>query len=173
MTEEKITVAATRKRALRPLAALFGELGFTKISYSKDVLSLEKLRGHDLKGNPFLEYRVDFHPEEVEFRYSVPPEKNKTARLIELLPIFLNIIRLSEDYYDINPSTIFSQVNLVLGEVSKMVGKDATELSIELTELKARHTKLSKNTRNSYVQRKQTHACCSNVKEGGRKSPKG
>lgn len=143
MTEESISIPAIRKRELRPLAALFGELGFSKISYSKEVLSLEKLKGRDLKGNPFLEYSTNFQPNEIVFKYSVPPEKNRTARLVELLPTFLNVVRLAEDYYEVKPSAVFSQVNTVLKEVSKMVGKDVTELSIELNELKARHAELT------------------------------
>lgn len=143
MPEEAIDIRAERTRGLKPLASLLGELGFTKISYSSELLSVEKLRGRDLQGKPFLEYCIEFTSGKISFRYAVPPEKNKTARLVELLPIFLNVLRLSEEYYAVKPSSIFPQLNIVLNELSSMVGRDMTELSVELSELKKKHAELS------------------------------
>ena len=60
MSEDKISVAAKQKKPLKNLASLFSGLGFTKITYGKNTLTVEKVKGQDLQGKPYLEYRVEF-----------------------------------------------------------------------------------------------------------------
>lgn len=141
--EEKIKIQASRKGNLKPLAGLFSGLGFTKIAFVSDTLSVEKIKGQDLRGNPYLEYKVDFKPDSIELTYSIPPNRSKTSRLIEVLPTFLNVLQVAEEYYAIPPSSIYSSINTVLGEVSKVIDKDATELSTAFTELQAKHHDLA------------------------------
>jgi len=143
MSEEKIAVAATQKKPLKTLSSLFSGLGFTRISYAKDKFTVEKVKGQDLQGKPYLEYRVEFTPESIVFTYSFSKDRNKLARLLELLPTFLNILQVAEDYYDLKPTSIFSHVNVVLGEVSKIIDRDALEFSTQLSELQARHNEMS------------------------------
>jgi len=143
MSEEKINIAAKQKKPLKGLAALFSGLGFTRITYSKDVLTVEKTKGQDLEGKPYLEYRVEFGPEAMDFTYAVSPDKRKIARLLDLLPVFLNIIQVAEDYYDIRPTSLFSHINAVLSESSKIIDRDALEFSTQLTELEARYADLN------------------------------
>lgn len=139
MSEEKISVAGTQKKPLKGLASLFSGLGFTRISYSKDTLTVEKMKGTDLAGKPYLEYRVEFGPTSIEFMYGYSKERNKLSRLLDLLPTFLNILQVAEDYYDVRPTGIFSNINAVLGEVSKIIDRDALEFSTQLSELQARY----------------------------------
>lgn len=144
MAEEKITVRCRQRKPLKSLATLLSGLGFTKIAYSKGTLTIEKTKGRDLRGNPYLEYRVVFLPQAIDFIYSTSATKGKTSRLLSLMPTFLNILQVSEEYYDIQPTQIFSHINTVLKELSKITDRDATEFSTELTELQAKHTDLSK-----------------------------
>ncbi len=144
MAEEKIAISCKQKKNLKNLATLFGGLGFTKITYSKGELSIEKTKGHDLRGNPYLEYRVDFKPESIEFIYSASAKRSKTARLLELMPTFLNILQVAEDYYDIKPTQIFSQINTILKELSKILDRDAVEFSTQLSDLETKYTGLNK-----------------------------
>ncbi len=139
MAEEKIKVKASQKKGLQGLATVLGNLGFTKISYSKDALTIEKMKGFDLKGNPELEYRITFKPNLVELEYEVPAKKNKRARLLEVLPVFLNVLQLAEDYYDFQPSAIYFEINSVLTEVLKLMNKDSIVLSTELSELDSKY----------------------------------
>ncbi len=139
MAEEKIKVKAHQKKGLQGLATLLGSLGFTKISYSKDALVIEKIRGFDLKGNPELEYRITFKPDFVELEYDVPPKKNKRARRLEVLPVFLNVLQLSEDYYEFRPSAVYFEINSVLTEILKLMNKDAIVLSTELSEVNSKY----------------------------------
>ena len=143
MAEEKINIAAKQKKPLKGLASLFSGLGFTKISYAKDVLTVEKTKGQDLEGKPYLEYRVEFCPESIDFTYAVSADKRKVARLLDLLPVFLNIIQVAEDYYDIRPTSLFAHINAVLSEAGKIIDRDALEFSTQLTELEARHVDLN------------------------------
>jgi hypothetical protein len=138
MAEEKISVAAKQKKPLKSLAGLLSGLGFTKISYTKNVLSVEKMKGTDLQGKPYLEYIVEFKPESVDFTYSFSAKRSRVGRLLDLLPTFLNILQVAEDYYEIRPTTIFTQINSVMAEASKIIDRDALEFSTQLSELQTK-----------------------------------
>lgn len=142
MPEDRIAVSAKQKKNLKGLAHLLGDLGFTKITYNRNSLSVEKIKGRDLHGKPYLEYRIDFKPKAVDFTYSFSPQRSKTARLLDLLPTFLNILQVAEDYYDIRPTEIFSHINAVLAELSKIIDRDSVEFSTQLTDLQAKHNDL-------------------------------
>jgi hypothetical protein len=143
MPEENIITAAKQKKSLKGLSTLLSGLGFTKISYSPKVLTVEKIKGRDLKGRPYLEYRVEFKPKGIEFTFSYSAKRNRLARMLELMPIYLNILQVCEDYYEVRPTGIFPQINAMLQEASKMVDRDTLEFSTELTELQARHNELN------------------------------
>lgn len=143
MAEEKISVLATQKKSLNGLATLLSELGFTKIAYLKKGLSIEKIKGQDLKGKPYLEYRVEFNEDSINLVYSLPMHRSKMARLLELMPTFLNIIQVAEEYYDVKPSSIYAHITAVLAEVSKILDRDAVEFSTQLSELQGKHADLS------------------------------
>jgi len=143
MAEERVVVAARQQKPLKALAALLGGLGFTKISYSDKTLTVEKMKGQDIKGKPYLDYRVEFKGSSIELSYTIPPNRSRVARLLELLPTFLNIIQVAEDYYVVKPSSIYAQINLVLGEASKIIDRDAVEFSTQLTDLQGRYADLN------------------------------
>ncbi len=143
MEEETITIKATLSKELNSLARLMGELGFSKISYNKDLLTVEKIRGHDLRGRPFLEYRMLFKPDSIEFTYNVPPKKNKRLMFLELLPTFLSVLQVAEDYYQMPPSEVYGHINDVVKDLLKMVNKDSAELSTSLTDIETKHGELS------------------------------
>jgi hypothetical protein len=143
MSEDKISVAAVQKKSLKGLASLFSGLGFTKISYSRNTLIVEKVKGQDLQGKPYLEYRVEFGLASIDFTYGFSKGRNRLSRLLDLLPTFLNILQVSEDYYDVQPTAIFANINAVLGEVSKIVDRDALEFSMQLSELQGRYNDLN------------------------------
>lgn len=143
MPEEKISVISKQKKDLKSLARLLSDLGFTKISYSRNLLSVEKIKGRDLHGKPYLEYRVEFRPKSVDFTYSFSAERSRTARLLDLMPTFLNILQVAEDYYEVRPTAIFSHVNTVLSELSKITDHDAMEFSTQLSELQTKYNDIS------------------------------
>jgi hypothetical protein len=141
--DERIKIAASRRGNLKPLAGLFSGLGFTKIAFVGDTLSIEKIKGQDLRGNPYLEYKVDFRPNDIELVFSIPPNRSRMSRLLEVLPTFLNILQVSEEYYNIPPSSIYSSVNAVISELSKVIDHDALELSTQLSELQNKHNDMT------------------------------
>ncbi|MEW6748421.1 MAG: hypothetical protein AB1295_01795 [Candidatus Micrarchaeota archaeon] len=143
MSEEKITIAAQQKKPLKSLASLLSGLGFTRITYAKNVLTVEKIKGADLRGQPYLEYRVEFGPEAIDFLYSFSAKRSKVARLLDLMPTFLNILQVAEEYYDVKPTGIFTHINTLLSETSKIVGRDALEFSTQLSELQSKYTDMS------------------------------
>ena len=143
MAEEKIMVAAAQKKPLKNLASLLSGLGFTRISYGNNLLSVEKIKGADLQGRPYLEYRIEFGPDSIAFIYSFSAKHSKISRLLDLIPTFLNILQVAEEYYDVRPTSIFSHINALLSETSKIIDRDALEFSTQLSELQSRHTDLN------------------------------
>lgn len=143
MSEERIKVTALQKKSLKSLATLLSGLGFTRIAYSASLLSVEKMKGQDLKGKPYLDYRVEFKPQQIDLVYNIPPERGREARLLEVLPTFLNILQVAEEYYDVKPSSMFRPINSVLIEMSKIVDRDAAEFSTQLSDLQARYNDLN------------------------------
>jgi hypothetical protein len=143
MAEERIIVSAKQQKPLKELASLLGGLGFTKISYSGKALTVEKMKGQDIKGKPYLDYRVEFKEGSVDLSYTIPPNRSKVARLLELLPTFLNILQVAEEYYFVKPSSIYTQINAVLGEASKIIDRDAMEFSTQLSDLQAKYADLN------------------------------
>jgi len=143
MSEERIKVLAHQKKPLKSLASLLSDLGFSRIAYSSSALSVEKMKGQDLKGKPYLDYRVEFKPNQIDVVYNTPPGRSRVARLLEVLPTFLNILQVAEDYYDVKPTSIFGPINTVLSEASKIIDRDAVEFSTQLSDLQAKHADLS------------------------------
>lgn len=142
MSVEKMKIKAVQKKPIKPLATIMGNLGFTKISYSREALSIEKMKGLDLKGKPELDYMIVFGQDSIELDYNVSLKKNARARLVEIMPVFLNVIQLAEDYYDIRPSAVYFEINVVLSEMLKFTSKDAVEFSTELSEVQGKYKSL-------------------------------
>ncbi|MFH0737945.1 MAG: hypothetical protein V1827_04605 [Candidatus Micrarchaeota archaeon] len=143
MAEEKINVPGKQKKPLKNLASLLSGLGFTRITYTKNGLSVEKIKGADLQGKPYLEYRVEFGPESIDFLYSFSAKRSRIARLLDLMPTFLNILQVAEDYYDVRPTGIFMHINALLGETSKIIDRDALEFSTQLSEMQVRYADIT------------------------------
>ncbi|MFA6530958.1 MAG: hypothetical protein WCT31_04460, partial [Candidatus Micrarchaeia archaeon] len=108
--EEKIIIKAKRRKVLSKLAPTLGGLGFSRIQYSKDKLTVEKSQGEDLSGKKQLQYRIVFCGDRIEFIYVVPEGTSKRKRMIEVFPVLLNTIRIAEGYYEVSPSSLFSPV---------------------------------------------------------------
>jgi len=141
--EEKIAVDAIRKKPIGQLSSKLGGLGFSKISYTKDRLVIERTVGEDLKGKPNVDYRIIFLDKSIELIYDVQPKASKRARLLELSPVFLDVLMLAEEFYDVKASSVFPPIHNLLSDIQKVLGKDVIELSSELEDLKNRFESLS------------------------------
>lgn len=142
--EEKILVKARRRKALSKLASVLGELGFSRVSYSKKKLVVEKTGGEDLYGKKHLHYRIVFGEKEIEFSYSVPSESTKRRRMFEVFPVLINAIRIAEEYYEIKSASLLEPALELLTEMEAIVGRDAIDVSSELDTLNDKFKHLSK-----------------------------
>jgi hypothetical protein len=142
--EEKIIVTAKRKKPLSKLAPVLGELGFSKVAYSKKKLVVEKSGGEDLYGKKHLHYRIVFGDKDVEFSYSIPSSSTKRRRMLEIYPVLINTVRIAEDFYEIKASTLLEPVLYLLKEMDAVVGRDALDVSSELDALNEKHQTLTK-----------------------------
>ncbi len=142
--EEKIVVKARRRKALSKLASVLGELGFSRIAYSKKKLVVEKTGGEDLYGKKHLHYRIIFGDKEIEFSYTVPAGSTKRRRMLEVFPVLINAIRIAEDFYEIKSSSLLEPALYLLNEMETVVGRDAIDVSSELDTLSEKFQALSK-----------------------------
>jgi len=144
MEDEKIVVIAKRKRVLSKLVPTLGELGFNRVDYNGNRLVVEKTQNEDLYGKKNLHYKIIFEKNGITFLYSVPDSSSKRGRLLEVFPVLLNAIRIAEEYYEIQPSTLFAPVSGLLREVGKVVDKDVIDVSAELDGTKEKLSSLTK-----------------------------
>ncbi len=140
--EEKITIEAKRRKDVKDLMSLFGDLGFSKISYSSGVLSVEKNKGADLDGKPQLDYRVELKSDAIELSFYIPKGRSRMSRLLEVMPLFLNILEISEEFFDIKTGSVFQIINTSLAEIGKIIDKDALEFSTQLSDTSDKYNDL-------------------------------
>jgi len=144
MEEEKLSIKAKRKKVLSNLTPVLGELGFSRVNYSKDKLVVEKTQGEDLSGKKHLHYRIIFGKNSIEFIYSVPENTSKRSRMLEVFPVFLNAVRMAEEHYEIKPSHLFEPVIELLKEVETVLDKDVVEMSSQMDSSKEKLNYLTK-----------------------------
>lgn len=144
MEEEKITIGTRRRKNLEKLQKAIQNLGFTNIRNSDNSLIIEKMFSEDLSGRGQLDYRITFAKEFIEMAFTIPPKTSKQNRLLVLFPAFFNAIMLADDYYEIKAKTLFIHLTELLTDITKVIGKDAIDLSTNLDDLKKKHNDLSK-----------------------------
>ncbi len=133
---EKIVLKARLKGKLSSLPEIFADAGFSRVEEGPDFLLVEKTQGEDLKGNVVIDYRFIFKKDRIELIFSLSPKENKYKRLIELFPLFLNVLIVAEDVYDIKLSDVLVHVKKALSYLSESMEKDVVELNSELSLLR-------------------------------------
>jgi hypothetical protein len=140
---EKITLPAKRKRSLKSLAALLGDVGFNRIEYEKDRLTIEKTK-EDLRGNISTDYAISFTAKSIELSYSRGEKISILQKKIEMLPFFFNVLTIAKDYYEIDHTPLYAEVADVFQRLKETLNKEVIDLSVELNELKEKHANLLK-----------------------------
>ncbi len=141
METEKIIIKAKRKGE-EQILSLLGDLGFTRIEYEGKNIVVEKIEAEDMKGKPFLFYRIVFAPDEIALEYAVPPKFNKKQRFLQVFPVFLTSLKLVERHYEINAIPVYNNVVEFLEDMQKMVGADMIEVHSKLTDLQQKYDEL-------------------------------
>ncbi|MGB9719241.1 MAG: hypothetical protein ACPL06_01455 [Candidatus Anstonellales archaeon] len=141
METEKIVIKAKRKGE-EQILSLLGDLGFSRMEYEGKNIVVEKIEAEDIKGKPFLFYRIVFAPDEIVLEYAVPPKFNKKQRFLQVFPVFLTSLKLVERYYEINAIPVYNNVVEFLEDMQKMVGADMIEVHSKLTELQQKYDEL-------------------------------
>lgn len=144
MEEEKITINGKNKKPLSKLVKLIGGLGFNKIDLKKDQLIVEKNQGEDISGRTYLHYKVIFSKNKIEFIYSIVDRMTRRRRLVECYPVLLSILKIIEDYYELNSFDLLSPVVELLKEMEKTIDKDSIDISSELDEFKEKYSSMVK-----------------------------
>ncbi len=142
--EEKLIIEAKRKNKTPKLLDRLQTFGFTKVASMDQDIVLEKMSGEELSGKALLDYRIILKNKTIECVYSIGPKETKRKRLLKLFPIFLNMVLLIEDDYEVKISTLFKPVSTFLMEVGQLVDKDAVDLAATLEEVETKQSDLAK-----------------------------
>lgn len=143
MTEEKITLAAKRKKQIKTLTALLGDVGFNRVEYDRDKLFVERI-SEDLYDNLHTDYSVVFGKNSIEFMYTIDEKNSKTKKQLEMLPLFFNVIVVAKGHYEVNPTPLFEMIVDLLEELQTTLNKETIDAIGELNELREKHAGLLK-----------------------------
>ncbi|MDD5022988.1 MAG: hypothetical protein PHU63_02360 [Candidatus ainarchaeum sp.] len=144
MEIETITLPSKRKKSLSSLIPLFSDLGFSKISLEKKKLIIEKSLGKNLEGKTEMDYKVVFSENEISFSYSIPINSEKRNRKIESFSTLLNILSISNDFYNFNISSIVQNFSLIIQDVQKIIDKEGINFTQRIDDLINKNTQIMK-----------------------------
>ena len=142
--EEIIKIKAKRTKPLKDLTPMLGALGFTKLSYTKDILTLEKIESEDLSGKPYLFYKIELGPKSIVIRYMLSSPERRMSRSLEMGLLSLNLFRIITTHYDVGVSSVYPFYYALLNSLSEALDKEKLESISELNALKTRHVSLDK-----------------------------
>ncbi len=141
--EEKITLTAKRKKQIKTLAALLGDVGFNRVEYERDKLFVGRV-SEDLYGNLCIDYGVRFGKDYIDFTYTIDERSSKIKKRLEMLPLLFNIIIIAKSHYEINPTPLFEMIVGLLEELQGALNKETIDAIGELNELKEKYANLLK-----------------------------
>jgi hypothetical protein len=142
--EEIIKIKAKRTKALKDLTPLLGSLGFSKMNYTKDTLTVEKVESEDISGKPYLFYKIELSPASILIRYLLPSPEQRVARSLQMGLLSLNVFRIISTHYDVTVSSVYPFYYALLNSLSDALDKEKLEAISELNALKSRHVSLDK-----------------------------
>lgn len=137
--EGEIKIKAKKKKKLNELSKILGDLGFSRMDFSRDKIVVEKYKDTEKP-----DYRIIFDHDSITFVHSVPENKKSKIAEFEFLPLFLNTLAIVTDFYELDSKDIINYVQKIWSELGKTMDKDVIEISSELNEIKARYFELQK-----------------------------
>ena len=142
--EEIIKIKAQRTKPLKDLAPMLGTLGFSKLNYAKNTLTLEKIESEDLSGKPYLFYKIELAPKSIIIRYMLSTPERRMSRSLEMGLLSLNLFRIIATHYDVSVSSVYPFYYALLNSLSEALEKEKLESVSELNTLKTKHVSLDK-----------------------------
>ncbi len=140
---EKILLSAKRKKSLKTLASLLGDVGFNRIEYGNNSLTVEKVV-EDLRGKHHPQYSIVFGDKMIEFDYEIAKKGGISSEKLDVLPILLNTLILAKDHYDLDHTETFRMMIDTIENLKVLVGKDTIDVASELEEIKEKYAILQK-----------------------------
>lgn len=142
--EEIIKIKCERQKPLKELIPQLGSLGFTKVSYSKEALIIEKVESENLSGKAYLFYSVELLPSEIIVRYALPSPERRLSRSLEMGQVCLNLFRIISPYYEIPASSVYPFYYPLLASLSEALEKEKLQAVSELSSIRLRYDSLEK-----------------------------
>ncbi len=142
--EQEIRIATKRKRPLKPLLQTLGSFGFTKLDYSEEQLTIEKVESEDLNGQPYLYYRLELQKNAIVFKYTVPTMDRSASRGLEMGLLLMNLLQMLTAYYDVPVQSVYPFYFPMLKSLSESMDKEKMEIYSELKDLRQKHNSLER-----------------------------
>jgi hypothetical protein len=142
--EEIIRIKTKRRRPLKQLLQTFGSLGFNKVDYTPKSLTIEKVESEDIRGKPYLYYRLELLDDSITLKYTVPSMENRVSRSLEMGLLLLNMFELLSAYYDVQIQAVYPFYFNLLKTVSESLDTEKIELYSQFKELKQRYNALER-----------------------------
>lgn len=120
----------------KDLAAILRSISFLEIAPEKDVLNVIYVESRDIDKNPYLFSIVKIKEDEVEVLYTIPPEIGPKKRRVDVIRYLLNILSLTESYYQVDNKTLYQLVEDSIKELAGSVTMDYTKLYTAYDSLK-------------------------------------
>lgn len=122
--------------------AQFKELGFTVIALEDQKITLEKTETADLKGKSHHFYQAVFFPDKLIFTYSVG--QNRRKREFEALVTLLNLIKVAEDFYEVDAGEFHNPLATILNEARAIIDSESYATIQQVSELQEKYESLER-----------------------------
>lgn len=141
---ETVAFEAEQKKSLRELLPQLNQTGFDKIQYRPGRLVLEKFVSQPGAADApeTLAYRIILGKKFIELHFPADDEPSRRKNLLTILPVFIHVLLLAEDYYTLRATPLFPLFLDLLEDLSRYLGTEALDLSSELDETRKKHTDL-------------------------------
>ena len=123
------------------------ELGFDKVTVSKNSVEIRKNQSTDLAGTPYLFFEIILEKNCVRLKYSVTKESDEKIRNLHATLALLRVLSLFPKTQEIDASEIAKLVAPQLETVVKIAGNNYELVSKRYTDLKTDFSELSMKNR--------------------------
>lgn len=140
---EEILIKAKIKGKLSKLLPLLSSLGYSKVDYKKDRITIEKL-ADNLRGKETTDYSIILKNDSITFRYELVEGSGKKKRNFEMIQIFMDLISVIGDCYLVEPAIIAKHTNALVRTAAANMDKDVLEVNSKLEEITGKYDELKK-----------------------------
>ncbi len=121
-------ISGKLKGSFKEITAVLRTITFLEVAQEKDVVNVVYTESRDINKNPYLFSITRIREEEIEVRYSIPPEISPRKRRVDVIRYLLNILSLIEENYSVETRVLFQLLEGAVKELTSAVTMDYSKL---------------------------------------------